>query len=65
MAELQSETYTRHRVEVDGFHFYYVMGDNFIQAFPDGENRPENLRERMVLDAFCGSITRVLGGCNE
>ena len=62
MSSIESEDCTRHRVEMEGFHFYYVLGRDFIQVFPDRENRPENLRERMVLDAFCDSVSLVLKG---
>ena len=65
MSSTEPEDCRRHRVDMDGFHFYFILGENFIQVFPDGENRPENLRERMVLDAFCGAATQVMGGSNE
>ncbi len=56
----------RHRVVMkDGTRFYFILGKDFIQCTPPFENRPENLKTRMILDSFCDAVTKALGGSNE
>jgi hypothetical protein len=63
---MSEEDCKRHRVELrNGDNFYFMMGENFIQCCPPNENRPENLKTRMLLDDFCDAITKVMGGSNE
>lgn len=65
MSKETPEKCTRYRVVVDDFHFYFMLGDDFVQVVPNKENRPENIRERKVLDAFCNALTKVMGGSND
>jgi len=61
-----SEECKRHKVTLrNGENFYFIMGNDFIQCSPPFENRPENMKTRMLLDDFCDAITKVMGGSNE
>ena len=66
MEERNVDTCKRHKVTLrDGSNFYFIMGKDFIQCSPPFENRPENVKTRMLLDDFCDAITKAMGGSNE
>ncbi len=55
------EDCTRHRVTMkDGTNFYFIMGKDFIQCTPPFENRPENLKTRVLLDSFCDAVSEAM-----
>ena len=66
MANEDEEDCKRFRIKLrNGTNMYFTLGDNFVQASPPFENRPENMETRMLLDDFCDAITKALGGSNE
>lgn len=49
----------RRRVEIDGKNYYVVVGETFVDITPPRENRPENLKTRVMLETLCREITSI------
>ena len=54
------EDCVRKRVVIDGENFYLVVGKTFVDVTVAHENRPENLKKRLMLQTLCDEITTVL-----
>lgn len=51
----------RKRVEINGENYYIIACDDYtIKATTPYENRPENMKERQVVDMVCDTVSSIL-----
>ena len=58
--KVEAEPCIRRRVEIDGDHYYILVGHRFVAASVPYENRPENLKQRQVIESLCAAITNCM-----
>ena len=62
---MEGEKAIRKRIEIDGENLYLIVWKTGAEATVPHENRPENLKLRIIVDKICSEITEIQGGMDE
>lgn len=64
MSEIEGTKCIRKRLVFDDEHYYLIVGEKFLEIVTPHENRPENMKNRLLLNELCKTATKLLKELN-
>lgn len=58
--DIPSKDCVRERMKIEGENYYLIVGDDFVRVTCPYENRPDNIKMRMVIDLICDKISEIM-----